>query len=202
MILRLLLEDQESGFFVDVGAHHPERYSNTAYFHAKGWRGMNIDPDPKSIKMFEAERPGDTNLEVGIGEEEGEFEFTRYGERALSTFATERVEQLRREAPHYEVSEVVRAKVERLESILGEHLEPGQTIDFLNVDAEGRDIEVLRSNDWRRFRPRFVAVEIDVGFEDLAEHPTYRFMVEQGYRCVAKTPRTCFFQVLDPSVAR
>lgn len=46
-----------------------------------------------------------------------------------------------------------------LNEALETYLPPGQFIDFMNVDIEGHDLEALRSNDWRRFRPRFIVVE-------------------------------------------
>jgi FkbM family methyltransferase len=202
MILRLLLEDQPQGFYVDVGAHHPLRYSNTAYFHRRGWWGMNLDADPEAIALFVRERPGDINVNIGVGETEGEFELTKYHESALNTFHPEQVARLARTSD-YEISSRSMVTVRRLERILAENLPEHQTIDFLNVDVEAMDLDVLRSNDWGRFRPRFVAVEIDV--EELSEvtaHPTCEFMVAQGYRCVAKTPRTSFFREPGPGHSR
>ena len=194
MVLRDLLADRPQGFYVDVGAHHPRRFSNTAYFQRRGWRGINIDADPEAIADLRRERPADINIPCGVGEEEGEFEFTRYFERALNTFDTRQVARLARDAPRYEISDTRRVRVRRLESILDEHLEPARPIDFLSVDVEGRDEQVIRSNDWERYRPEVVAVEILTDrLIETAAHPTYQFMLDQGYECVAKTRRTAFF---------
>jgi FkbM family methyltransferase len=202
MLLRLLLDGQAEGFYVDIGAHHPRRFSNTCYFYAQGWRGLNVDADPDAIAAFERERPDDVNVLVGVGAEAGEFEFTQYFESALNTFDAEQVAYLAREAPHYEVSQVTHARVERLDTILDAHLEPRQQIDFMSVDVEGRDLEVLQSNDWRRFRPRYVLAEIPVPPALIERHRTYAFMVAQGYECVAKTPRTgAFKEVGSPAAA-
>ena len=57
------------GFYVDVGAHHPYRYSNTCFFYKQGWHGINIDAMPGSMVSFENSRPRDINLESGIGRE-------------------------------------------------------------------------------------------------------------------------------------
>src|ERR1700726_1466588 len=73
MILRRLFERQKSGFYVDVGAHHPYRFSNTCYFYRRGWRGINIDPNPEAIAAFRRDRPHDINVCVGVSEEAGEL---------------------------------------------------------------------------------------------------------------------------------
>jgi len=62
MILRRLFEKQLTGFYVDVGAHHPKRFSNTYFFYKQGWHGINIDAMPGSMKLFEKIRPRDILL--------------------------------------------------------------------------------------------------------------------------------------------
>ena len=71
-----------------------------------------------------------------------------------------------------------------LAEILERHLPPGQAIDFMNVDVEGHDFEVLESNDWKRFRPRIVVVE-DEGL-DPRESQIVRMMNGHGYELCAQ----------------
>lgn len=66
LILRELFEYAKSGFYVDVGAHHPFRFSNTYLFYKVGWRGLNIDAMPNSMKLFNRFRPRDINIECGV----------------------------------------------------------------------------------------------------------------------------------------
>ena len=75
MILQRMFGQRREGFFVDVGAHHPFRYSNTYLFYKKGWRGINIDATPGSMREFEKYRPADINLEVAVSQTPGEFCF-------------------------------------------------------------------------------------------------------------------------------
>jgi hypothetical protein len=85
--------------------------------------------------------------------------------------------------------------VERLEDVLSRHLPAGRAIDFLTVDVEGRDLVVLKSNDWRRFRPRLVLVEsIGQTLREAMDGEVGRFMEAQGYRLFAKTLNTLFFR--------
>src|SRR5436309_16100262 len=69
LVLRRIFETQAKGIYVDVGAHHPFRFSNTCLLHKRGWRGINIDAMPGSMTLFERFRPLDVNLELGVGVE-------------------------------------------------------------------------------------------------------------------------------------
>jgi hypothetical protein len=66
LVLDRLLNGKRMGFYIDVGAHHPTRFSNTYLFYKKGWSGINIDANPKSMELFNRRRSRDINIEVGI----------------------------------------------------------------------------------------------------------------------------------------
>ena len=68
MILRRIFIGKLTGFYVDIGAHHPKRFSNTYIFYQRGWRGINIDAKPGTKEVFNKLRPRDINLEVPISE--------------------------------------------------------------------------------------------------------------------------------------
>ncbi len=63
LILQRFFETKENGFYIDVGAHNPTRFSNTFIFYLKGWRGINIEPTPGSKTAFDSVRPKDLNIE-------------------------------------------------------------------------------------------------------------------------------------------
>ena len=67
LLLRRIFEHQKNGFYVDVGAHHPFRFSNTYLLYKCGWRGINIDAMPGSMRLFRRFRARDINIECGVG---------------------------------------------------------------------------------------------------------------------------------------
>src|ERR1700687_2725090 len=77
MVINSFFEGKKKykGFFVDVGAHHPYRYSNTLFFYRKGWRGINIEPTPGATKLFNTFRRKDTNLNIGISDKKEKLTF-------------------------------------------------------------------------------------------------------------------------------
>ena len=85
-----------------------------------------------------------------------------------------------------------------LYQILNEHLPFEQKIDFLSVDVEGFDLQVLESNDWDKYRPRVILVEImNSSLNSLINESIYQFLVSKGYRLFAKLVYTCIFKIED-----
>ncbi len=195
----LLLEEmfQEKGgapgFYVDVGAHHPKRFSNTYTFHMRGWTGINIDATPGSMAAFQEQRPNDINLELGVGAEEGELTFFLFNEPALNTFDAQRAAFLE-STTSFRVAGRHLVPVRRLETVLSQHC-AGKTIDFLSIDTEGFDLAVVRSNDWERFRPRIVLLEdLATDLLALAETELCQFMLSADYKPIVKLPRSVIYQ--------
>lgn len=179
-----------SGLYVDVGAHHPMRFSNTRYFYELGWSGICVDPLPSSAKLFARWRPRDIFLQAGVAETEGEMTYYLFDEPALNTFS----KKIASENPSPIVARE-KIQVYPLCKILADNLSGGSRIDFLSVDVEGMDIEVLRSNSWSDYRPYVVLIEetMAVTFADINNIEIVIFMKQQGYQAFARTPSGVFF---------
>lgn len=186
LLVGRVFDGQETGFYVDVGAHHPTRFSNTCLLYRKGWSGINIDPMPGSMALFDKARPLDTNLELAISSTPGSVTLTVFDETALNTLSPERRQYLD-ESTDYTVNREVEVTAATLETVLLEHLPPGTTIDLLTVDVEGLDFDVLQSNDWDQFRPRVLLIEVlDTRLDELDGRPEIQYLRERGYRVDAK----------------
>lgn len=190
LILDRMFIGQDRGIYVDVGAHHPRRLSNTHMLYRRGWRGVNIDATPGSMAWFRRLRPRDVNLELGVTAEASEREFFVFNEPALNTFDAARARSLVR--PPYFIKAIHKVPCKPLSTILREQ-SIGE-IDLLTIDAEGFDYEVLQTVDWTVSRPRVVLTEQHSN--DLAavmESDVYKFMAARGYRIAAKTHNTVFY---------
>ena len=194
MILRCLFQSRGSGFYVDVGAHHPTRYSNTRYFYARGWRGINIDALPGIMDLFKAARPKDINLQVGVSAQAQTLNYYRFNDPAVNGFCLSE-DRLKELEPQFKLVDIVPVKTMPLRSILSEHLPAGTAIDFLSIDVEGLEMEVLESNDWERFHPTVVLAE-DLNaytLKEVVDSPVTAFMSRVGYTACAKAPHTIFY---------
>jgi FkbM family methyltransferase len=167
------------GFYADVGAHDPWRYSNTALLFERGWQGINIDADPRAIERFRLARPGDINLNVGVACNAGSMEFRLFADGAVNTFLPELAAQ---QAAFFGQSRGVRVEVFPLLEIFDRYLPHGTVIDYLNIDCEGLDEEVVMSNNWSRYRPKILTVELHgMNLDRPCDLRTYCFLREQGY---------------------
>jgi len=193
MILRRIFEGKRRGFYVDVGAHHPRRFSNTYYFYKEGWRGINIEPNPEALKAFNLDRPKDINLQLGVSDVASILEYYYFDEPALNTFDSSVVEE-RLANTSYKVVKKEGVSVERLDSPLNKYLPDGQAIDFLSIDVEGLDLAVLQSNDWHLFRPKCVLAEVlNMSLDEAIKSNLSKFMLSQGYSLFARTYNTLIF---------
>lgn len=193
MILRRMFGKRREGFFVDVGAHHPFRYSNTYLFYKKGWRGINIDATPGSMRAFTKYRPADINLELAVSRTPGELCFYLFNDHAYNTFDADVAEKSRQAG----ATLLAKTKIASipLKDILDKHLTGGKKIDFLSVDVEGFDLEVLKSNDWTLYKPEYVLVEcLSTPLPDIFKDSTYIYLNSLGYDIFAKTVNTFFFK--------
>lgn len=194
-ILRRIFEGQQSGFYVDVGAHHPMRFSNTYLFYRLGWSGINIDAMPGSMRAFCKKRPRDINIEIGVGLEAGEMEYYIFNEPALNGFSKKLSMEIVDNFCNYKIIDVKTIKVESLEKILESNLKLDQIIDFLTIDVEGFDFEVLKSNNWNKYRPRYVLVELfESSLHKVDRESVVEFMIGRGYAIYAKCVNTVFFK--------
>lgn len=194
LVLARILEELNitTGFFVDIGAHHPTRYSNTYYFYRRGWRGINVDALPGTRKLFQRIRPRDITLEYGVGSQEGVLRYFAFNEPALNTFSEQ--EAKKKAHPPYHIINALKIPVVTLRQILDEYLPRNISIDFLTIDAEGFDHEIISSNDWSRYRPRLILLELlNTEIQNLETHPTAQILYQYNYRVLAKTLNTFFF---------
>jgi len=193
MILKRIFEKKE-GFFVDVGAHHPKRFSNTYLLYQKGWRGINIDAMPGSMYQFNKYRSRDINVEMGVGKKEGILNYYIFNEPALNTFSKKIANKINKGNNFYFLKKIIKVEIKRLDVILRSYIKNCK-IDILNVDTEGFDFDVLKSNDWNKYRPKIVLVEIlSNNFKSISKHPIVKFLKKKNYEMYAKQLNTFFFK--------
>jgi FkbM family methyltransferase len=194
MILNRMLGAQQSGFYVDVGAHHPFRFSNTYFFYKKGWRGINIDAMPGSMKLFNQFRSEDINLELPISDTKEMLNYYMFNDPALNGFSKELSELRHKQNDNFFIEKEVPLQTHTLAGVLDTHLKKDTIIDFLNVDVEGLDFQVLRSNNWLKYKPKIIMVEIaGNGLFDVRNSDTCFLLEHNGYVVYSKTVSTVFF---------
>ncbi len=164
------------GFFVDVGCFHPKKYNNTWRLYKKGWRGINVDIDSIKIEGFNIVRPHDTNINCAVANTEGEVSYFANGFYSLSISLDKNFTE--RKSGY--ISKTTRCA--KLTSLIDETRHKDREIDFLRVDAEGHDIEVLKSLDFDRYNPKLIAVEThEALFTEVCKSSVYTFLLSEQY---------------------
>lgn len=195
LIIDKLLGYKRKGMYIDIGAFDPKRFSNTMRFYLRGWQGVNIEPDTEHWKNFVRQRPRDINLNIGIGKDKGFLVFHEFNPPTLSTFSKEFSKQYIQEG--FELLGKRKIQVLGLKDVFKKHV-IHRHIDFLSVDVEGYEMEVLSSNDWKKYRPMVLCVELSF-YEENSKEETARklrlkkYILNQGYKIVAQTPHNTLF---------
>lgn len=169
LIIDLILGNKPVGFYVDVGANDPSFNSNTQRFYSRGWSGINIEPGLEPFKKLCDNRPRDVNLNVGIAPEKGKMQFYQLsGDTTLSSLNEKAAKKMAR---LYNLAiNTTEVAVLPLKDILEQYVTENKAIDFLSVDAEGFDLSVLRSNDWSKYRPSLIVVELNNEYNSIVDY--------------------------------
>lgn len=193
MIIRAMFHrypEKYRGFYVDIGAHHPSRFSNTCHFYKKGWRGLCVDPEANAKALFNLHRPRDQFIEAAIGAKDGEMPYYIFADPAYNTLSREIINSYA-----FEPLRSTIVPVYTLATLFEKNIEENNSIDFLSIDAEGWDEMILNSNNWKRYRPRLIVTEPMKTFKsneqklDLNKH----CLLGHDYALAAKTPSADYY---------
>jgi len=146
--------------YLDVGAYHPYDISNTALMYKRGCRGINVEANPNLIDLFIQERPEDINLNLGVSAKSGE-NLTFYmieDFSGLNSFSLEFLEYAIKKHPEFQIRETKTIRCVSLMDIVNQYSN-GIFPDYLDIDIEGFDYEVLKSCDFSCGKPLVIAAE-------------------------------------------
>lgn len=194
LLNRIISNIEIKGFFIDIGAHHPKKFSNTYLLYKAGWCGINIDAMPGSMEAFRALRPKDINLEVPLSDKIEQLEYHVFNFPELNTFSKENVEKW--EAHDFiHLKKIIKLKTTTINKVLYQYAPNMVHIDLLSIDVEGLDFLILNSLDWELYKFRYIIVEDKA--EDIKlvlEGPIYKLLNEKGYRLLSKLYYSCIYE--------
>ena len=153
--LSLAFAGQQTGTYVDIGGGHPIADNVSFWFYERGWSGIVVEPQPELAALHGRLRPRDTVVRGVVGRATGEIDFHVVDRlHGLSTT----LERLAREAGAFGAGyRTMRVPATTLADLCARH--DLTTVDFLKIDVEGGEADVLAGGDWRRFRPKVIVIE-------------------------------------------
>jgi len=166
------------GIYIEIGANHPIRLSNTYLLYRKGWRGMIVEPVPSLFAKHKKLRPRDIHINAAAGSADGELTFYELIPSVLSTCDADEAEK----AVNGGIARLLKrfpVPVATVASLYRTHLAP-EPVLVLSVDTEGHDLAVLKGVDWDSMRPEVVICE---GNNDDKQSEITEFLAARGYEC-------------------
>ncbi len=172
------------GFYIEIGAFDPIDSSNSYKFYKLGWKGINIDPMPKAINRFNKFRPRDINLQIAIYDEEKVTEMYIWEQYpGINTLNMKIAEQRSNDKRYGPYNSKFTVNCKRLETIFGQYNLDKQHISFLSVDVEGAELNVLKSNNWNKYRPEIIILEsFEMNIANYLKDAVHIFLEQNNYK--------------------
>jgi FkbM family methyltransferase len=186
----------EKPTYLDIGAHHPWSMNNTMRFYKRGSTGINIEPDPVLFHIFPKFRSKDININKGVGfgeyPEVADFYIMSY--KALNTFSKVEAERIA-STSDIKIENIQQVELININDILSIY-HSTSPLDFLSIDVEGLDLDVLKSIEFERYTINVICVEtlkfID-GINQAKKNDTSEFLLEKGFKEYANTSINTIF---------
>tara|TARA_Y100000768_G_C23785274_1_gene589981 strand:+ start:90 stop:788 length:699 start_codon:yes stop_codon:yes gene_type:complete len=189
LLINYIFKNQSKGFYIDIGCQNPIANSNTYLLHKKGWTGMNIDLDQKNIDLFNLSRPNDINLCLALSSSNEIKNLYFYHEGSA-------VNSLSHELPNYKNDSptIKKIKTHIFNNVLEQY--NIKTIDYLNIDVEGHELEVLKGFNIKKYNPKVISIEyLDLSLkklefknnkiENVLNSDIYKYFINHNYSFVS-----------------
>ena len=177
----------KKGFYVDVGCHHPTRLNNCHLLYKNGWNGINIDISEFSIRLFNLVRRKDINVNMAVSLKQKKVRY--YYDKLMSLYISLNKRK--------ELNRFREINSDTLTSIIDKTKYLNKKIDFLSIDAEGKDFEVLRSLNFKKYDPQYICIEIYsdkiINF-NIKKNEVYNFLIKKNYKLLLNKRENFFFK--------
>ena len=185
LIKDILKNQKEKGIYIDVGSHHPLINNNTYILYKRGWKGINVDLDFNSIDMFNYFRPEDHNIQIALSNKISFTDLYFFHNRAAKNTITK--------SRGKGAKSIKRVKTDTLNNIIKNSKINTKKIDFLSIDVEGNELNVLKGLNFKNYRPKIISIEfIKPNIKEFYQHDIknifksdiYKFMISKKYKLV------------------
>jgi FkbM family methyltransferase len=185
MIADDFFKKKSIGIYIDVGCHHPFLNNNTYRLYKRGWSGLNIDLDFNTIEMFNFFRRSDLNIEAAVSNTEEEKDFFFFHNRSA-------INTLSKKSGNY-AREIKKINTTSLNTIIENSRFKDQQINYISIDVEGHELNVLKGFDLKKYKPNLVILEfIDPNIKEfyhqkiqnIIDSELYHYMNYHNYKLV------------------
>ena len=188
LLILNIFKNQDKGFYLDIGCGHPIKNNNTYLLSKKGWSGINIDLDEENISLFNAYRNKDFNVSSAVSDKEGETDLYFYHNKSsLNTISKQNANFQKAK-----ISAIKRIKTQTINKIIENSPYKDKKIDFLTIDVEGSELQILKNFDFNKYTPKVIVVEFldlslkkleikNLNISNIIKSEIYKLIVSKGY---------------------
>ena len=188
LLILNIFKNQDKGFYLDIGCGHPIKNNNTYLLSKKGWSGINIDLDEENISLFNAYRNKDFNVSSAVSDKDGETDLYFYHNKSsLNTISKQNANFQKAK-----ISAIKRIKTQTINKIIENSPYKDKKIDFLTIDVEGSELQILKNFDFNKYTPKVIVVEFldlslkkleikNLNVSNVIKSEIYKLIVSKGY---------------------
>ena len=188
ILIQNIFRNKKKGFYIDIGCQHPIRNSNTYLLYKKGWSGINVDLDQGNIDLFNSSRPSDHNVSIAVSNEVGEVDLFYFHDKSPINTIDEKTSQFQ----NAKVQSIKKVKTNTLNNIIKSSNYSGKKFDFLSIDVEGHELQVLQGLDFSMYSPDVIVVEYldlsvskleikNLNIENIINSEVYKYLTSINY---------------------
>ena len=190
-LLQYIFKNQDKGFYIDVGCHHPVMNNNTYLLYQKGWHGINIDLDQKNIDLFKFFRKNDENINCAVSSVSEEKDLFFYHDKSP-------INTIEKNTADYQkaiVKKIKKVKTQTLDSIIDNSKFKNEQIDLVSIDVEGHEMDVIKGFNLKKYKPNVIVIEYldlsakkleikNLNINNVLKSEIYNYMVSKNYTLV------------------
>ena len=200
LIIIKLLNSKNKGIYIDVGCHHPFLNNHSYLLHKSGWEGINIDIDYNSIDMFNFFRKSDVNIQTAVTDHKGEVDLFFYHNRAAKNTISKEFGS--------DAKEQKKINSDTLNNIIENSKFKNSKIDFVSIDVEGNEMNVLNGFNLKKYKPKLILLEFilpnkkefyEKDINEITNSEVYNFLIKNEYKLINWNHDDLLFMSLDYS---
>ena len=197
IIIEQFFKNKKKGFYVDIGCYHPLEGNNTYLLFKKGWNGINADVNSLSIELFNRAREKDHNINLAVSDKNQKWKIYFRKKINMLNTSSKKLAKIHFRNGFQEKS----INACPLNEIIKKSKFDNRRIDFLNIDVEGKELNVLKSLNFTKYKPRLICIEIhnhekmyDQNYDYLKRNLVYKFLITKGYNVFWKNGFSFIFK--------
>jgi len=200
LIITKLLNSKNKGIYIDVGCHHPFLNNHSYLLYKSGWEGINIDIDYNSIDMFNFFRKSDVNIQTAVTDHKGEVDLFFYHNRAAKNTISKEFGSGAKEKK--------KINSDTLNNIIENSKFKNSKIDFVSIDVEGNEMNVLNGFNLKKYKPKLILLEFilpnkkefyEKDINEITNSEVYKFLIKNEYKLINWNHDDLLFMRLDYS---